>query len=123
MTNTPIQVTTDLNKILDRIEQNLNDFRKESEQNLNDFRKESEQNLNDFRKESNQKLDKIDERLTKLEIAQVRMEANITTLDRDVREIKGTQKAQIWALIGTMMTAILGILTALGRLIFFPANP
>jgi ElaB/YqjD/DUF883 family membrane-anchored ribosome-binding protein len=95
LTNTPIQVTTDLSRILDRIEQNLNEFRKESEQNLNEFRKESEQNLNEFRKESNQKLEKIDERLAKLEIGQARMQENLTSLNENVRELKGTQKAQI----------------------------
>lgn len=48
MTNIPIQVITDLSKVLERIEKNLSEFRKES----------------------NQKLEKIDKRLTKLEVAQ-----------------------------------------------------
>lgn len=95
MTNTPIQVTTDLNKVLERIEQNLSEFRKES----------------------NQKLEKIDERLTKLEVAQARQEAEFGSLKEDVKEIKGTQKAQIWTLIGTIIAAILGILTARSRAI------
>lgn len=55
MSNTPIQITTDLTKVLERIEQNLVDFRKES----------------------NQKLERIDERLTKLEVGQVRLEAEL----------------------------------------------
>jgi hypothetical protein len=96
MTNTPIQVTTDLNKILERIEQNLSEFRKET----------------------NQKLEKIDERLAKIEVAQARQEVEFGSLKEDVKEIKGTQKAQIWTLIG-----ILGILTALGRLLFVTVNP
>ena len=50
MSNTPLQVTTDLSTILDRIEQNISDFRKETNQNLNDFRQET-----------NQKLSRIDE--------------------------------------------------------------
>ncbi len=43
MANTPIQVTTDLSKILDRIDENLNDFWKET----------------------NKQLEKIDDKLTK----------------------------------------------------------
>jgi hypothetical protein len=101
MTNTPIQVTTDLNKILERIEQNLSEFRKET----------------------NQKLEKIDERLAKIEVAQARQEVEFGSLKEDVKEIKGTQKAQIWTLIGTIIAAILGILTALGRLLFVTVNP
>ena len=71
-------IETDLGQILERIEQNLVDFRKETEQNFADFRKEIEQNLADFRQETNQRFDKIEERLTKLEIAQVRLEERLT---------------------------------------------
>ena len=60
-------IETDLGQILARIEQNLVDFRKETEQNLADFRKET-----------NQRFDKIEERLTKLEIGQARLEERLT---------------------------------------------
>ncbi|MEA5508720.1 hemolysin XhlA family protein [Crocosphaera sp. UHCC 0190] len=96
----PITVTTDLSKILDRIDGNLNDFRKET----------------------NQKLEKIAERLTKIEVAQARLESDVSTLKEDVKEIKGSSKAQIWTLIGILGTAVIGtvirfVITA------FPSNP
>ena len=82
----PITVTTDLSKILDRIDENLNDFRKET----------------------NQKLEKIDERLTKIEVGQARLESDVSTLKEDVKELKGSSKAQIWTLIGILGTAVIG---------------
>ena len=86
MANTPIQVTTDLSKILDRIDENLNDFRKET----------------------NKKLEKIDERLTKIEVSQAKLESDVSTLKEDVKELKGSSKAQIWTLIGILGTAVIG---------------
>jgi flagellar basal body-associated protein FliL len=47
----------------------------------------------------------------------------MTNLKADVKEIKGTQKAQIWTLIVAIITAFLGILAALGRWIFLSTNP
>lgn len=107
MSAQPIRVTEDLSKILEQIQQNLKDFRNES----------------------NSRFDKIDERLNKLEVGQAEIKGEIkalrveiTSTKEDVKEIKSSQKAQIWTLIGTTIAAILGILTAMGRLIFFP-NP
>lgn len=71
MSNTPIQVTTDLSKILDRIEQNLSDFRKET----------------------NQKLDNLQKKAIDLKLVQVRLEADVSTLKEDVKELKTTSKS------------------------------
>ncbi|MFM7438162.1 MAG: hypothetical protein ACKO2V_06085 [Snowella sp.] len=60
-------IEIELVKVLERIEQNLADFRKETEQNLADFRKET-----------NQRFDKIEERLTSLEIGQARLDERLT---------------------------------------------
>ena len=76
MSNSPIEITTDLTKILDRIESNLSDFRKET----------------------NQKFEKMDERLNKLEVGQARLEettkslsVQISSIDRRVEKIESGQ--------------------------------
>ncbi|MDJ0729450.1 MAG: hemolysin XhlA family protein [Crocosphaera sp.] len=88
-----ITVTTDLSKILDRIDENLKDLRKETNQKLEKI---------------DQKLEKIDERLTKIEVSQARLESDVSTLKEDVKELKGSTKAQIWTLIGILGTAVIG---------------
>ncbi len=103
MANTPIQVTTDLSKILDRIDENLNDFRKET----------------------NKKLEKIDERLTKIEVGQARLESDVSTLKEDMKELKGSTKAQIWTLIGIgiLGTAVIGTVIRFVITAFPGGNP
>lgn len=86
MSNNPIQVTTDLSKILDRMEQSLRDFRQETSQKLN----------------------RIDERLTKLEVGQARLESDVSTLKEDVKDLKNSTKAQVWTLIGVLSTTVVG---------------
>jgi chromosome segregation ATPase len=86
-------IETDLGKILDQINQNL--------------------------KETNQKLDALQKDVTEIKIAQARFESEIkgdlkalqvevNTLQGDLKEIKGSQKAQIWALITILATAVIG---------------
>lgn len=86
-------IETDLGKILEQINQNLAEFRKET----------------------NQRFESLNQEITniKVELAEVKgdikaLQVNINTLKEDFREMKGSQKAQIWALIGIMGTAVLG---------------
>ncbi|MDJ0662379.1 MAG: hemolysin XhlA family protein [Crocosphaera sp.] len=89
MSNTPIQVTTDLSELLGKI---------------------------------NDKLDNLQKDVTELKIGQARLESDVSTLREDVKELKGSSKAQIWTLIGILATAVIGtvirfVITA------FPSNP
>ena len=102
----------DLGRILERIEQNFADFRKETNQSLADFRKET-----------NHKLDNLNKEVTDLKVGQARMEGDIKALKEDVKDLKGSQKAQIWTLIGILATAVLGILAAGGKILFFDRIP
>jgi len=74
-----------------------------------------EQDLKEILGEINQKLEKLDNRLNSLEIGQARLEEKVDGLEKDIeslkddkQEIKGSQKAQIWTLIGILGTALLG---------------
>lgn len=77
MANTPIQVTTDLSRVLEQI---------------------------------NQKLDNLQKDVNELKIGQTKIETEISSLKEDVKDLKGSQKAQIWALIGIIATAVVGTL-------------
>ena len=77
----------------------------------------------------NQKLDKLSENVTELKIGQAeikgdikRLDSDISAIKEDIKDIKGSQKAQIWTLIGIVITAVIGLIGALGKMVFFP-NP
>lgn len=96
MTQSPVTVTYSLEEILSRIEGKIDDLKADGA--------------------------KLSEQIKNLEIAQARIEERLTAVTKDVTEIKGSQKAQIWTLIGVLGTAVVGtvirfVITAL------PANP
>ncbi len=68
--------------------------------------------LKNGQKEILNKVNAIDLRLTKIE---TKLESELPTLQKSVDEIKGSQKAQIWTLIGILITAVGGFVVAVGR--------
>jgi t-SNARE complex subunit (syntaxin) len=77
--------------------------------------KEILQELKDGQKAIISKVEEIDKRLIKVE---TKLESELPTLQRGVDEIKGSQKAQIWTLIGVLITAVGGFIVAVGRSVF-----
>ena len=55
-----------------------------------------------------QKLDKLDERIVRLEVGQAEMRTDLNTLKEDSKDLKIAQRAQIWTLIGILGTAVIG---------------
>jgi hypothetical protein len=55
-----------------------------------------------------QKLEALQKDVTEIKIGQAKLETEVSTLKDDVGEFKGAQKAQIWALITILATAVLG---------------
>jgi predicted ATPase with chaperone activity len=51
----------------------------------------------------------------RVELAEVK--AEVKNLKDDVKDIKGSSKAQIWTLIGILITAVSGFLVAVGRFV------
>ncbi len=85
--------------------------------------------LEEILKQINGKLDKMDEKfdtleknVNKINERLIRVETKLDTLETDVKELKGSTKAQIWTLIGILVTAVGGFIVAVGKLAFFP-NP
>lgn len=136
MMSTPIQITTDLVQILERIEQKIdrNDERltekvEALDQRLTEKIEALDERLSEkieaLDEHLTQKIDKSDERLTKLEVGQARLEEKFNSIEKlvsllreDIKEIEGTQKAQIWVLITILAIAVLGVLIAGSKIIF-----
>ena len=43
------------------------------------------------------------------------MRVDLDNVKEDIKEIKGSQRAQIWILIGILITAVGGFIVAIGR--------
>ncbi|MDJ0681876.1 MAG: hemolysin XhlA family protein [Xenococcaceae cyanobacterium MO_167.B52] len=65
------------------------------------------------------KVEAIDKRLTKVE---TKLDSELPAMQKSIDEIKGSQQAQIWTLIGILITAVGGFLVAVGRFVF-TTNP
>ena len=87
-----IQIETDLKEILQELKEGQKAILKKVE-------------------ETNNKVEDIDKRL-------VRVETKLDGTLEDIKEIKGSQKAQIWTLIGVLITAVGGFIVAVGRSVF-----
>jgi predicted nuclease with TOPRIM domain len=74
-----------------------------------------EQDLKEVLGSINQKLEHLQKDVMDIKIGQARLEEKVNGLEKDIeslkddtKEIKGSQKAQIWTLIGILGTALLG---------------
>ena len=61
-----------------------------------------------------QKLDKIDSDLTDLKVDMATVKADLTTVKEEVKDLRGSQRAQIWALIGIIFTAVVSSVIKFG---------
>lgn len=100
MSQTPVTVTYPLEEILARIEGKVDDLKKDV----------------------GGKLDGLKSDVNDLKVGQARIEERLTAVEKDITDLKGSQKAQIWTLIGVLGTAVVGtvirfVITAL------PGNP
>lgn len=61
------------------------------------------------------KLDNLQKDVTDMNIRLTKVETKLDSTVENINEIKGSQKAQIWTLIGILITAVSGFLVAVGR--------
>ncbi len=67
-----------------------------------------ETELREVLSQISQKLEKIDDRLGRLETSQARIEEKLDGLDKRVEKLEDSQSKQIWTLIGIVGTALVG---------------
>jgi uncharacterized membrane protein YgaE (UPF0421/DUF939 family) len=85
--------------------------------------------IDSYQKDVSQKFDKIEERLTKLEIGQSELKGDIKALDSKlietdnrINDLNGRLNITSNAFLGIVGILVTGILTILGKIVFFP-NP
>lgn len=61
------------------------------------------------------KLDNLQKDVTDINLRLTKVETKLDSTVEDIKEIKGSQKAQIWTLIGVLITAVGGFVVAVGR--------
>lgn len=61
------------------------------------------------------KLDNLQKDVTDINVRFVKVETKLDSTVDNIKEIKGSQKAQIWSLIGVLITAVGGFVVAVGR--------
>jgi predicted nuclease with TOPRIM domain len=64
------------------------------------------------------KLDNLQKDVTDINLRLTKVETKLDSTVEDIKEIKGSQKAQIWTLIGVLITAVGGFVVAVGRSVF-----
>lgn len=67
-----------------------------------------ETDLKEILTQIDRKLDRLDERIGRLEVGQAEMRSDLNTLKEDSKDLKIAQRAQIWTLIGILGTAVIG---------------
>jgi prefoldin subunit 5 len=81
-----------------------------------------ESDLKEILNKLDQKLDHLQKDVTDINLRLTKVETKLDSTVEDIKEIKGSQQAQIWALIGVLITAVGGFLVAVGRS-FFSFSP
>ena len=67
-----------------------------------------ETDLKEVLTEISKQLEKMSDRLGRLETGQARIEEKLDSLDKRVEKLEGSQNRQIWTLIGIVETALVG---------------
>jgi tetrahydromethanopterin S-methyltransferase subunit G len=88
------------------------------ESNLKEILNKLDQKLDNIDNKFEKKLDNLQKDVTDINLRLTKVETKLDSTVEDIKEIKGSQKAQIWTLIGVLITAVGGFLVAVGRSLF-----
>jgi uncharacterized protein YoxC len=88
------------------------------ESDLKDILNKLDQKLDDIDNKFEKKLDHIQKDVTDINLRLIKVETKLDGAVEDIKEMKGSQNAQIWTLIGVLITAVGGFLVAVGRSLF-----
>ncbi len=103
--NEPVTVTYSIGEVLKRIEDKIDSNQKQFKEDIKDV---------------NTKLETLNTKVNNIEVKLTGIETEVKNLKEDVTELKGSTKAQIWTLIGILVTAVSGFFIAVARFVFYP---
>ncbi len=98
MSQSPITVTYSLEEILKQINQKLDNL---------DTKIDSK--IDNLDAKFTAKIDKLGEKVEHLTVEVATVKTKIESLENDVKDLKNTQKNQIWSLIALSFTAVIGL--------------
>ncbi len=107
-----IQIESDLKEILNKLDSKLDKLSDDFDHKLDKLDNKIDK-LSDDVTDINLRLTKVETKLD--EGVMPRLDA----LSTEIKDIKGSQKAQIWTLIGILITAVGGFIVAVGKVVFF----
>ena len=76
-----------------------------------------ESDLKEILGQINQKLDNLDDKVDDINVRLAKVETKLDSAVDDIKELKSTQKSQIWAFISILFAAVTGFLVAVGRFV------
>jgi chromosome segregation ATPase len=127
------QVLGQINQKLDKLSENVTEVKISQarlEGKVDSLEKEFKTEVQSLGKEFKTEIQSLEKEF-KAEVQSLEKEfkTEIQSLGKDVTELKDSVKGikssatnQIWALIGVVFTAVIGLVGALGKMVFFP-NP
>ncbi len=103
-------IQTDLAEILNKLDSKL-------DEKFNKLDSKFDEKFNKL----DSKFDKLSEDVNQLKVGQAQLVTKVDNVEKEITEIKGSQNKQIWALIGIVFAAIIGLTGTLGKIVFFPS--
>ena len=122
-------IQTDLGQLLGQINQKLDKLSENvTEVKISQARLEGK--VDSLEKEFKTEIQSLEKEFkAEIQSLEKELKAEVQSLGKDVIELKDSVKGikssatnQIWALIGVVFTAVIGLIGALGKMVFFP-NP
>ncbi len=111
-----IQIESDLKEILERIEKRFDKIDERFDKVDERFEKLDNKVDERFEKLDN-KIDQLDNKVDNIDKRLIKVETKLDSTVDVIKEINGTQKSQIWALITILFAAITGLLVAFGKFV------
>ncbi len=107
-----------LNKLDSKFDEKFNKLDSKFDEKFNKLDSKFDEKFNKL----DSKFDKLSEDVNQLKVGQAQLITKVDNMEKEISEIKGSQNKQIWALIGIVFAAIIGLTGTLGKIVFFPST-
>jgi uncharacterized protein YoxC len=116
MSNTPIQISTDLGKILERIENKVDNLQKDVNDKIDNLQKDVNNKFDTLQKDVNNKFDTLQKDVTDLKVGQAKLEEKVEGLAKRIDNQEFVSR-------GVLIGLIIAIAGGAAKLFGFIDNP